>query len=173
MKKPNFLVLDEPTNHLDIASKGVIEEYLEGYPGTILVVSHDRYFLDKITERTIELSSYGVINYLGNYSYYKEKKAQMNREIENLTAAKVVLKGPKLEKPKINKAQTRERIRQLEKIIEEKEERKEDLIKLLAEASSYQDEAIAKSLLGEFKELEESIPQYYEEWDELLKLLGD
>jgi ATP-binding cassette subfamily F protein 3 len=173
MRKPNFFVLDEPTNHLDIASKGVIEEYLEGYPGTILVVSHDRYFLDKITKRTLELTPQGVIDYLGNYSYYREKKVQLEKEKEIASETKVVAKGVKVEKVKINKAQTREKIRQLETKIEEMETRKEDLTNLLADAATYQNEEIAKKLLGEYKELEEKIPKCYSEWDELLTLLGD
>jgi len=173
IKKPNFLVLDEPTNHLDIASKGVIEEYLENYPGTILVVSHDRYFLDKITKRTLELTPHGIKDYLGNYSYYREKKEQLAKEAENQVSAKAVSKVVKVEKAKINKAQTRERIREIERMIEEMEARKDDLTNLLADGASYQVEDTAKRLLREYKELEESIPQYYSEWDELLTLLGD
>lgn len=171
LQKPNFLVLDEPTNHLDIASKGVIEEYLEEYPGTILVVSHDRYFLDKITERTLELSPRGVIDYPGNYSYYKGKKAQLIKEAETAVQAKVISKGIKEEKPKINKALTREKVRQLEKQIEEMEIRAETLTKLLADGASYQDEETAKKLLEEYQELEGSIPQRYKDWEELSILL--
>lgn len=172
LQKPNFLVLDEPTNHLDIASKGVIEEYLRDYPGTILVVSHDRYFLDKITERTLELSPLGVISYPGNYSYYKEKKVLMAKEAETGSAPRIIFKGAKGEKAKFNKAQTREMIRQLEKTIEEMEARLETVTKLLAEGTSYQDEETAKGLIDEYKELEETLPQRYHEWEELLSLMA-
>lgn len=172
LQKPNFLVLDEPTNHLDIVSKGVIEEYLQDYPGTILVVSHDRYFLDKITERTLELTPLGVIDYPGNYSFYREKKTQLVKEAEvpSVMKAGKALKG---ETPKINKAQTREKIRQLEKSIEEMEIRLETLTSLLADGASYQDEDIAKKTLEEYRILEETIPQSYQEWAELLTLLGE
>ncbi|MDR1573119.1 MAG: ABC-F family ATP-binding cassette domain-containing protein [Clostridiales Family XIII bacterium] len=71
----NFLLLDEPTNHLDIASKEVFEEALRAFPGTALVVSHDRYFLNKIPSRIVELTPNGLVNYLGAYDYYTEKKA--------------------------------------------------------------------------------------------------
>lgn len=70
----NFLILDEPTNHLDIYSKEVLEQALGAYPGTLLFVSHDRYFINKMATRVIELNSSGVINYGGNYDYYLEKK---------------------------------------------------------------------------------------------------
>ena len=69
----NFLILDEPTNHLDIPTREVVEEALMNFTGTLLVVSHDRYFLDKVAKRTLVLEPEGVEEYLGNYSYYKAK----------------------------------------------------------------------------------------------------
>lgn len=77
MQNSNLLILDEPTNHLDIYSKEVLENALEDYPGTILFVSHDRYFLNKMATRVIELSSHGVLSYLGNYDYYLDKKQEL------------------------------------------------------------------------------------------------
>ncbi len=76
----NTLILDEPTNHLDINSKEVFEEALREFPGTVIVVSHDRYFLSRIPDRIIELTPEGAVNYLGKYDYYLEKKQQ---EIES------------------------------------------------------------------------------------------
>lgn len=70
----NLLIMDEPTNHLDIASKEVFEDALRDFPGTMLVVSHDRYFLNKVPTRIIELGEDGIVNYLGGYDYYMEKK---------------------------------------------------------------------------------------------------
>lgn len=83
MSGANMLILDEPTNHLDIESKEVFEEALLEFPGTCLVVSHDRYFLNRVPTRIIELTKDGVKNYLGKYDYYMEKK----KEEENLTAS--------------------------------------------------------------------------------------
>ncbi len=77
MKKANFLILDEPTNHLDLDSKQVLENALIDYPGTILLVSHDRYFINRIATKVIELSREGTTIYLGNYDYYVEKKMKM------------------------------------------------------------------------------------------------
>ena len=73
----NTLMLDEPTNHLDIESKEVFEEALMEFPGTCIIVSHDRYFLNRIPTRILELTGDGLVNYLGNYDYYVEKKQQM------------------------------------------------------------------------------------------------
>ncbi|HYE67481.1 MAG TPA: ATP-binding cassette domain-containing protein, partial [Anaerovoracaceae bacterium] len=73
----NLLIMDEPTNHLDIASKEVFEDALRDFPGTLLVVSHDRYFLNKVPTRIIELGEDGIVNYLGGYDYYMEKKQSL------------------------------------------------------------------------------------------------
>src|SRR5699024_10533361 len=74
MKQANVLILDEPTNHLDIDSKEVLEAALIDYPGTIIFVSHDRYFMNKIADQVLEMRSDGITVYLGNYDYYVEKK---------------------------------------------------------------------------------------------------
>lgn len=75
LTRANVLLLDEPTNHLDLYSKEVLEQALLEYPGTLIFISHDRYFLNKISTRTLELTPNGILSYLGNYDYYLEKKA--------------------------------------------------------------------------------------------------
>ncbi len=77
LKNPNFLVLDEPTNHLDIPTREIMEDALEAFGGTSIIVSHDRYFLDKVTTRILEMEKGKVTEYLGNYTYYKEKKKDL------------------------------------------------------------------------------------------------
>ena len=76
LEKNNLLILDEPTNHLDITSKQVLEEALENYEGTILFVSHDRYFINKIANKVFDITEEGYNIYLGNYDYYLEKREQ-------------------------------------------------------------------------------------------------
>lgn len=76
LQKANFLILDEPTNHLDLDSKEVLENALIDYPGTLLFVSHDRYFINRIATRVLELSSSHIEEYLGDYDYYTEKKTE-------------------------------------------------------------------------------------------------
>ena len=74
LSEANFLILDEPTNHLDITSKEILETALNAYEGTVLYVSHDRYFINKTATRILELTQQQFINYIGNYDYYLEKK---------------------------------------------------------------------------------------------------
>ena len=78
LSKGNFLILDEPTNHLDITSKEILEDALNAYEGTVLFVSHDRYFINRTAGRIIELEDHGITEYLGDYDYYVEKKAQFS-----------------------------------------------------------------------------------------------
>ena len=79
LSEANFLILDEPTNHLDITSKEILEDALTHYTGTVLYVSHDRYFINKTATRILELTGQTFINYLGNYDYYLEKKEELTR----------------------------------------------------------------------------------------------
>ena len=89
LEKPNFLILDEPTNHLDIPTREIMEDAIEAFGGTCLVVSHDRYFLDKVADRILELDHGKLTEYLGNYSYYKEKKEEKPRENEHQVKTEV------------------------------------------------------------------------------------
>ena len=74
LSEANFLILDEPTNHLDITSKEILEDALNRYTGTVLYVSHDRYFINRTATRILELTGQNFLNYIGNYDYYLEKK---------------------------------------------------------------------------------------------------
>ena len=78
LSQANFLILDEPTNHLDITSKEILEDALNNYTGTVLYVSHDRYFINRTASRIMDLTQDGFVNYIGNYDYYLEKKTQLN-----------------------------------------------------------------------------------------------
>ncbi len=78
LSNANFLILDEPTNHLDITSKEILEQALNRYTGTVLYVSHDRYFINQTATRILELSGETFLNYIGNYDYYLEKRELMN-----------------------------------------------------------------------------------------------
>ena len=95
----NFLVLDEPTNHLDIPAKEAVEEALMAFPGTFIVVSHDRYFLDRVANYTVELDNGILTEYEGDYSYYKEKKALLQKEAAEEAAYQESLKPTKKAEP--------------------------------------------------------------------------
>lgn len=129
----NFLILDEPTNHLDIDSREELEEVLKEFEGTLLFVSHDRYFINNIARRVVELSQGALISYDGNYEYYKEKSAQLKSTMivpksvnadEEKKSAKA--KKEKISKPeKANKNEFKQQ--RLEKQIEELEERLKEI----------------------------------------------
>ena len=113
MQGANFLIMDEPTNHLDIPSKEVFEDALLDFPGTLLMVSHDRYFLNKIPSRILELDTDGINVYLGQYDYYEEKKSQASGEdVQPVEAV-----------PAVTKTQLKEQ-RKKEKALEEEKRRK-------------------------------------------------
>ena len=114
LDEPNFLILDEPTNHLDISSQEAVEDFLSDFPGTLLIVSHDRFLLEKITQRTLELEKGVLNNYLGSYSYYKEKKDELQRLKDEEQNQKVKVTVKVQEKPKVNKSKLREEIKNLE-----------------------------------------------------------
>ena len=84
LSQANVLILDEPTNHLDITSKEILEDALNNYTGTVLYVSHDRYFINRTASRIMDLTQDGFVNYLGNYDYYLEKKSQLNPIVDSL-----------------------------------------------------------------------------------------
>ena len=86
LSEANFLILDEPTNHLDIASKEILEEALNSYTGTVLYVSHDRYFINQTATRILDLTNQSVVNYIGDYDYYLEKKEELTEKYAPSTA---------------------------------------------------------------------------------------
>ena len=178
LDEPNLLIMDEPTNHLDINSKEIVEQFLLDFPGTVFMVSHDRYLLDAVCTRTIVLENKKLMSYLGNYSYYKQKSAELERiarekqeEQEAMQARKNINKQTAQEKPKVNKQKTRKEIEVLEEQIQASELRSEELSTLLADGATYQDEEMSRQLVNEYKELEEAIPLLYEKWEELQMLL--
>ncbi|WP_153723499.1 ABC-F family ATP-binding cassette domain-containing protein [Sporosarcina cascadiensis] len=97
LEKSNTLILDEPTNHLDLDSKEILENALDDFPGTILFVSHDRYFINRLATKVIELSEDGAVEYLGDYDYYIEKKIEM-AEIAAATMVEQRAKEPAVKK---------------------------------------------------------------------------
>ena len=97
LEKPNFLILDEPTNHLDIPTREIMEQALAAFGGTSLIVSHDRYFLDRVTTRILEMENGKLTEYLGNYSYYREKKKNLEEyERDRMEAESAASSGKSL-----------------------------------------------------------------------------
>ena len=181
----NTLILDEPTNHLDIDSKEVFEEALLEFPGTAIVVSHDRYFLQRIPTRILELTREGINEYLGKYDYYVEKKEQfgsgkkyLNELREDLAAATEAAQVAResnlsaAEQRALNKqreAEERRRLRLLEKLeteIAELEERDARLKQQLCSPENMNDYELLTRLSSEQEEVTARLYAAYEEWAE-------
>ncbi len=137
----NFFLLDEPTNHLDAPSREILENTLSDYEGTMFIISHDRYFINKLATRIIELSEYGVAEYLGNYDYYREKSGE-TAENSSLT---VMNKGEKTEgeKPKVNEYKLRKEQKAQERKRQNDIQRAEEKIATLEEDISITEDLIA------------------------------
>lgn len=174
LSKSNLLLLDEPTNHLDIISREALEDAILEYDGTLMVISHDRYFLNKVIGRILELKEEGVSEYLGNYSYYQEKKLNPTRfeDYEELAngKTKTQLKDEKKKKREAEKETKalQTKIKNLEKTIAEKEDELTNLQEQLCLESVYSNPSESQRVNGEIKKLEDTISQLYEEWESLI-----
>lgn len=175
LSKSNLLLLDEPTNHLDIISREALEDAILEYDGTLMVISHDRYFLNKVIGRILELKEDGVAEYLGNYSYYQEKKLNPTRfeDYEELAngKTKTQLKDEKKKKREAEKEAKalQLKIKNLEKTISEKEEELTNLQEQLCLESVYSNPSESQRVNSEIKKLEDTISQLYEEWENIVQ----
>lgn len=176
MQKANFLILDEPTNHLDLDSKQVLENALISYPGTLLFVSHDRYFINRVTNKVIELSPEGTTEFLGDYDYYVEKKAEMEerKELEAANMAQELSVGKSDKTSYIQDKEQKKLLRQRKRRIEEIEERiaeveakLEQNEELLCDPVIYQDHEKSQLLNNENQTFQQELSTLMEEWEEL------
>ncbi len=180
LSEANLLILDEPTNHLDITSKEILEQALNSYTGTVLFVSHDRYFINKTGTRILELTGQTLVNYLGNYDYYLEKCQELTRVYVKEQGGKE--EAPRWEesenkrdwkKQKEEQARKRKRDNDLKKT-ETQIEETEGAIAQLEE--SFQDPEIATNsaklgeLQREYEAQKQKLEELYEIWDELASM---
>jgi ATP-binding cassette, subfamily F, member 3 len=177
LEKANVLILDEPTNHLDLDSKEVLENALVDYPGTIIFVSHDRYFINRIATKVLELSSNGSTEYLGDYDYYIEKKLE-EEELRALESTNVIKKQTasdlqernSYQQDKESKKLERQRKRKLEEI-ETRIEELEALIQVndekLCEPEIFQDHEKVLEINLKNEKTKSELEQLMEEWAEL------
>lgn len=164
----NVLILDEPTNHLDIASKEALEDALNNYPGTIIFVSHDRYFIDSIATKTILLSSEKSTEYLGNYSYYVEKIRQEAETVINKdTTNKKVTDYETRKKQQREEEKRKRQIKVIEEEIAKIEEELESLNNDLLDPNVYNDYVKAGETQEKITSNEELLDQYMTEWESL------
>lgn len=180
----NFLILDEPTNHLDMMSKEILEEALINYTGTILYVSHDRYFINKTATRILDLQEKHFINYIGNYDYYLEKKETLtantlsqipqNKTSNSLvtskeTDTKLDWKQQKEEQARIRKQQNE--LKKTEDAIASLESRNAEIDELLSKEEIYTDVSKLMELNKEKTSIEEELEQLFETWETLASML--
>lgn len=182
LSNANFLILDEPTNHLDIMSKEILEDALNGYEGTILYVSHDRYFINRTAHRILDLTEGQFVNYVGNYDYYLEKhdtvmaaieaSAPQNTDADNTVAAKVAESEVKLDW----KAQKEEqaRLRKKENDLKKCEEQIARLEARVSEIDTEMSDPAIGTQVAKLQELskeqaacQKQLEKLYEQWEEL------
>lgn len=185
LSEANFLILDEPTNHLDITSKEILEEALNNYSGTVLYVSHDRYFINQTATRILELVNRTFVNYIGNYDYYLEKKEELTRAYASApsvsgsrkpasdsSAVSSAAAGSKLswQEQKEQQAKERKRKNDLKKTEEEisrLEERNTQIDHELTLEEVYSNSVKCQELSTERAKNEERLESLYEMWETL------
>jgi ATP-binding cassette, subfamily F, member 3 len=173
LSKSNFLLLDEPTNHLDIMSREALEDAILGYDGTILLISHDRYFLNKVIGKIIELTRTGLNEYLGNYSYYVEKKKNPLRfqEIEEFSGmTKTQQQNEKKKKKELEKFEKdkKQNLKELEKRISDLENSLIELDEKLCLPEVYSNPEECIKVNNEISASKDELEELYTEWENLM-----
>ena len=176
ISKPDILLLDEPTNHLDMESISWLETYLLNYPGAVFIVSHDRYFINKTATRILDLTGKRMMNYIGNYDYYLEKKEEPTEKLAP-AAAQAAAEAKQASDNKLSwqqqkEEQARQRKRQndLKKVedeIHKLETRDGEIDGLLCDESVFSDVAKLMELNKEKEEIAGKLEVLYEKWEEL------
>ena len=182
LSEANFLILDEPTNHLDITSKEILEHALNQYSGTVLYVSHDRYFINQTASRILELTGTTLVNYIGNYDYYLEKREELTKiyapeaanassETKNSASESVTNGKDDWQKRKEEQAKKRKQENDLKKTedqIQKLECRNQEIDEQMCLESVYTDVAKCMELSREKTENTEKLEALYEVWESLM-----
>lgn len=171
LSESNFLLMDEPTNHLDIDSKEILEDSLINYDGTVLVVSHDRYFLNKVTNKIIDMSHDGVFEYLGNYDYYLEKKAELEQTDDEIiitkTKTQINAERKKDRNLKSEKKKREKEVKDIEEKIEHNENEIASLEDKLCQQTTYNDKNLVLEINEKIQALNAELEELYAVWSEL------
>lgn len=180
LSEANFLILDEPTNHLDITSKEILEKALNDYTGTVLYVSHDRYFINQTATRILDLVNQTFVNYIGNYDYYLEKKEALTAAYAGQNADICAPSGSSTasqtesklswQEQKEAQAKARKRANDLKKTedrISKLEERSVEIDELMTLEEIYTNSVKCQELAKEKAEIEKELEKLYEVWEEL------
>lgn len=173
LSSSNFLLMDEPTNHLDIDSKEILESAMLDYEGTALIISHDRYFLNRVVDKIIVLNRDGTTTYLGNYDYYLEKLEEENIPEEEKSPTKTqIIKDKKKQREIENKLRkSKKRLKELENKIAKMEKEISELNSLLLKEEVYNDYLKSQEILDTIKAKEEIKDELFLEWSEIVEYL--
>ena len=177
LEENNLLILDEPTNHLDIDSKEVLEKALENFPGTIIVVSHDRYFIDKIATRVMEIEPHKIMMVDGDYSYFLHKKKEaefMEVPVETATEKKENISDYEAQKQRRN---------ELKKVKKQSEKLEQEIQTLETELTMIEDKLVAPEVFNDYEkaqelndklqEINQKLEELMTEWTEAEELLAE
>ena len=174
LSEANFLILDEPTNHLDIVSKEILEQALNRYTGTVLYVSHDRYFINTTATRILDLTGGVLVNYIGNYDYYLEKHDILtpSSSVESKAAQEEEPSAAKLDWKQQKEEQARQRkrendLKKTEEEIFQLESRDEEINELMTHEDIYTNVAECQKLHQEQEEVKKRLETLYEQWEAL------
>ena len=178
LSEANFLILDEPTNHLDIASKEILEEALVSYTGTVLYVSHDRYFINQTATRIMELTNQAVVNYIGDYDYYLEKKEELTSTYapgstspeapaEEKSVSENKLSWQQMKEEQAKKRKREAELKKVEARIEELETRDSEIDETMVLPDVCTNVAECTKLSREKAAIAEELEELYEKWEEL------
>ena len=168
LSNANFLILDEPTNHLDLDSKQILENVINNYEGTVLYISHDRYFINSTAKTVLAMEKNGVTKYLGNYDFYLEKTKIEEAETETVQTVKdTKIDWQKQKEEQALKRKKENQLAKLEERIEEIEEKIKELSDMLELEEVYTDAHRSREIFEEKEKLEEDLMDVYEEYEEL------
>ena len=177
LRKDNLLFMDEPTNHLDMDSREVLEHALDDFDGTLLAVSHDRYFINRVANRVIEMSAEGVSEYLGNYDDYLEKKRAALLPEEAVSDGLTQTQRDKLKRKerlaRESRRQLEDRVRAVEAEIARTEAEVAHLEAEMAAPGAWQDPEAGRALTESHARAKETLDALYDEWAELAELLEE
>lgn len=178
LSEANLLILDEPTNHLDITSKEILENALNQYTGTVLFVSHDRYFINKAATRILDLTNQSLVNYIGNYDYYLEKRDELTKIYAGLeetdeakgqseSAVKTDWKQQKEEQARKRKRENE--LKKTEERIHELEARNAEIDELIVQPDICTNVPKLLELNNEKTQIDEELLELYDKWEELIE----
>ncbi|MEE1114522.1 MAG: ATP-binding cassette domain-containing protein, partial [Eubacterium sp.] len=183
LSEANFLILDEPTNHLDIVSKEILEDALNEYTGTVLYVSHDRYFINRTATRILDLTNRKLVNYIGNYDYYLEKKEELTAVYaapvpsenddsleESSVGTKLDWQAQKEEQARIRKIENA--LKKVETEIADLEKRNTEIDDEFLKPETGTDVALCARLSKEQNEISERLETLYTDWESLSEELS-